>query len=160
MGHTSIDLNGPKCPCGSCGCLELYASTDRMLRHIRARLPQGVPMPVRHWEEIWRAATGGMPEAISAAEEYCDALSCALTNMVNVFDPELIYLYQHADRQADEMMIRMLMQRINRRALAQDCRQVEVRRASFGEQAALIGALALAIAHVFDGKLSFYPEEG
>ena len=26
--------------------------------------------------------------------------------------------------------------------------------------AALIGALALAIAHVFDGKLSFYPEEG
>ena len=160
MGHTSIDLNGPKCPCGSCGCLELYASTDRMLRHIRARLPQGAPMPVRHWEEVWRAATGGMPEAISAAEEYCDALSCALTNMVNVFDPELIYLYQHADRQADEMMIRMLMQRINRRALAQDCRQVEVRRASFGEQAALIGALALAIAHVFDGKLSFYPEEG
>ena len=65
-----------------------------------------------------------------------------------------------ADRQADEMMIRMLMQRINRRALVQDCRQVEVRRASFGEQAALIGALALAIAHVFDGKLSFYPEEG
>ena len=100
-----------------------------------------------------------MPEAISAVEEYCDALSCALANMINVFDPELIYLYQHADREADEMMMHMLAERINRRALARDCRRTEVRRASFGEQATLIGALALAIAHVFDGELSFYPEE-
>lgn len=158
LGHTTIDQNGPRCACGNRGCLETYASTERMLRHIRAR-SEGhgeAALPIRSWEEIWRAATSGVSAAVSAIEEYCDALSTALVNMVNVFDPELIYLYQHADRRADDMMIRLLMERINRRMLARDCRQIEVRRASFGEQAVLIGSLALSIVRVFDGELSVY----
>ena len=75
--------------------------------------------------------------------------------MVNVFDPELIFLYQHADRKADEMIIRLLKERINRCTLARDCRQIEICRATFGEQAVLVGSLALCIVHVFDGELSF-----
>jgi len=158
LGHTAIDQNGPQCACGSRGCLETYANVERMLCHIRAKGGNNCEghTQVKNWEDVWRAAGDGMPEAVSAIEEYCDALSIALTNMVNVFDPELIYLYQHADRQADEMMIRLLMERINRCALARDCRQLEVRRASFGEQAVLIGSLALSIVHVLDGELSLY----
>lgn len=155
LGHTTIDQNGPRCACGNRGCLETYASTECMLRHIRAR-SEGDAQQIRSWEDIWRAAVNGNKAAVSAIEEYCDALSAALVNMVNVFDPKLIYLYQHADRQADEMMIRLLMERVNRRAMARDCRQLELRRASFGEQAVLIGSLALSIVHVFDGELSFY----
>ena len=158
LGHTAIDHNGPRCACGSCGCLETYASTERILHHIRTRIESTgkEELQIRNWEEIWRAATGGVQEAVSAIEEYCDALSVALVNMVNVFDPELIFLYQHADRKADEMMIRLLEERINRRALARDCRQLEVCPASFGEQAVLVGSLALCIVRVLDGELSFY----
>ena len=36
MGHMSIDFHGPKCACGSHGCLELYASTPSILRRITA----------------------------------------------------------------------------------------------------------------------------
>ena len=53
------------------------------------------------------------------------------------------------------MMIRLLRERINRSTLARDCRQIEICRATFGEQAVLVGSLALCIVHVFDGELSF-----
>ena len=159
LGHTVIDIDGPSCPCGRKGCLELYASTHRMLHHIRTRLPQDVPMTLQNWEDTWSAAVSGMPEALSAAQEYADALACALANMVNVFDPELIYIYQHTDREADELMMRLLSERINSSTLAQDCRQVKMHRASFGKQAALIGTSALVLSEIFDGKLSFYPKE-
>lgn len=36
VGHVSIDRNGPPCPCGSRGCLELYASANGLLRLARA----------------------------------------------------------------------------------------------------------------------------
>ena len=36
MGHMTIDCHGPKCACGSHGCLELYASTPNILRRIKA----------------------------------------------------------------------------------------------------------------------------
>ena len=157
LGHTAIDHNGPRCACGNRGCLETYASTGRILHHIHSRRKSSgkEEIQIRNWEEIWHAATGGVQEAVSAIEEYCDALSVALVNMVNVFDPELIFLYQHADRKADEMIIRLLKERINRCTLARDCRQIEICRATFGEQAVLVGSLALCIVHVFDGELSF-----
>lgn len=34
MGHMTIDSHGPKCACGSNGCLELYSSTPNILRQI------------------------------------------------------------------------------------------------------------------------------
>ena len=157
LGHSSINLNGPVCTCGSRGCLESYASTECMLKCIRARIPSGSAMPASNWEEIWRAATLGNEACVAAVHEYCDALSCALVNLINVFDPELIYLYQHADEQADHMMIDLLEERIAARILARDCRKITVRRASFGEQAALIGTLSIVIAHIFSGELSLQP---
>lgn len=36
MGHTTIDFHGPKCACGSNGCLELYSSTPNILKQITA----------------------------------------------------------------------------------------------------------------------------
>ena len=41
LGHTSIRFDGPVCPCGSRGCLELYACTARMAEHVRARVAAG-----------------------------------------------------------------------------------------------------------------------
>lgn len=39
IGHMCVDTAGPKCSCGSNGCLEQYAGLDAMLT--RANLPVG-----------------------------------------------------------------------------------------------------------------------
>ena len=32
IGHISIDMNGPKCNCGSTGCIEAYAGNSYLIK--------------------------------------------------------------------------------------------------------------------------------
>ena len=106
LGHTSIRFDGPVCSCGSRGCLELYASTARMAEHVRAAWRRGTfalkgaQLNGHHPQRRRR----GRQAARSAVEEYCDYLSCALVNMVNVFDPEIIYICQYENPKAGELL--------------------------------------------------------
>ena len=43
LGHITIDLNGPSCPCGSIGCLEMLASGTAVARIAQERLAAGEP---------------------------------------------------------------------------------------------------------------------
>ena len=38
VGHITVDHNGPRCPCGNFGCLEMYASATAMVRRTLERL--------------------------------------------------------------------------------------------------------------------------
>ena len=58
LGHTSIDLNGPRCKCGNRGCLELYTSSLSLLRSIHDRAP--------HKAGTMLTATSSFAELISA----------------------------------------------------------------------------------------------
>ena len=160
LGHTSIRFDGPVCPCGSRGCLELYACTARMAEHVRARIAAGAPSRLKGAQltsaaAIFDAAVAGDAAARSAVEEYCDYLSCALVNMVNIFDPEIIYICQYESPKADELLAGLLQERIFARMLAPDCRRMSVRCATFGARAVTTGALALVVGKVFDGELPF-----
>ena len=161
LGHTSICFDGPVCSCGSRGCLETYANTEHMAEHVRRRIAggetsvlQGQPL---NWATILNAASVGDGVALSAVEEYCDYLSCALVTMVNVFDPEIIYLCQHESGEGAALLAGLLQKRIYARMLAPDCRRMSVRCASFGERAVMAGSLALVAGKVFDGSLPFMP---
>lgn len=160
LGHTCIRFDGPPCSCGGRGCLELYANTRRMALRVERSLPQQ-PLPpgcALDWPGIWRAALAGHPAALAACQEYCDYLACALVNMVNVFDPELIYLCQQEDESYGGLIRDMLEERIQRSSLAPDCRAVPVRFATFGPQAAVVGSLAMVVGQVFNGALPFQPD--
>ena len=160
LGHTCIRFDGPSCACGSKGCLELYANAQRMAHRVGQTLSQH-PLPsgcALDWAGIWRAALAGHAGALDACREYCDYLACALVNMVNVFDPELIYLCQQEDESYGGLIRDMLEERIQRSSLAPDCRAVPVRFATFGPQAAVVGSLAMVVGQVFNGALPFQPD--
>ena len=61
-----------------------------------------------NWASILNAAVKGDGPARAAVEEYCDYLSCALVNMVNVFDPEIIYICQYESPEADSLLAGLL----------------------------------------------------
>ena len=75
--------------------------------------------------------------------------------MVNIFDPEIIYICQYESPKADELLAGLLQERIFARMLAPDCRRMSVRCATFGARAVTTGALALVVGKVFDGELPF-----
>ncbi len=76
LGHTSISYNGILCSCGNRGCLECYASIPAILKD----------SGFSSWRE---AVDSGDNLIIEREAEY---ISCAIVNLVNLFDLEKIII--------------------------------------------------------------------
>ena len=101
LGHMVIDPDGPRCPCGLRGCLEQFASGNAIGRMGKEAVIDDPDSSI--------LAFAGSVEAITAehvahaAREYDEtardvlrkagrALGVGLSNVVNLFDPEIIVL--------------------------------------------------------------------
>ena len=96
IGHISIDINGPKCNCGSTGCIEAYAGNSYLKEQIRNELKDYPDSKV--WQLIENDLTRVSPRIIQAALEKKDAyaefvvermgkqLGTALASLSNLLD--------------------------------------------------------------------------
>ncbi|MFE5593313.1 ROK family protein [Streptomyces sp. NPDC056549] len=82
IGHLVVDAEGPRCRCGSRGCLEQYAGQAALLASADAT---GVP-------DLVRRAGAGEPHVLSALAEAGRMLGRALSGAVNLLDPEAVVL--------------------------------------------------------------------
>ncbi|WP_306326113.1 ROK family protein [Streptomyces venezuelae] len=82
IGHMVVDAEGPRCRCGSRGCLEQYAGQAALLRAAEA---SGVP------DLVARAGSGDR-RALAALAEAGRMLGRALSGAVNLLDPEAVVL--------------------------------------------------------------------
>jgi glucokinase len=96
LGHLIVLPDGPLCPCGRRGCVEPIASGGGMLAHVQEHLPD-FPDSILHIQtepltahSIFTAADAGDPLAIKITSDAIQALSIALTNLVNLLNPEWI----------------------------------------------------------------------
>lgn len=101
LGHFVVDPSGPPCPCGLRGCLEQLASGGAIARLAHVALGKDPDSSIPAFAERGGDITG---EAVAkAAREYDQtarevlrkagtSLGIGLSNVVNVFDPELIVL--------------------------------------------------------------------
>ncbi len=71
IGHISIDVNGPKCNCGSTGCIEAYAGNSYLKEQIRSELKNYPDSVV--WKLIKNDLANVSPRIIQAAAEENDA---------------------------------------------------------------------------------------
>lgn len=95
VGHVTVDANGPKCSCGSCGCIELYASGSGLVRWAKEEFPSVVERIGGHSlsaKTISDSARSG--DAISL-DLLCRAgrmLGAAAGGLVTIFNPSMIVL--------------------------------------------------------------------
>jgi glucokinase len=94
LGHMVVQPEGPLCPCGRRGCVEPIASGGGMLARMHEELIN-FPDSMLHAENltthsIFDAAEAGDPLAIKISSDAIQALSIALTNLVNLLNPEWI----------------------------------------------------------------------
>ena len=96
FGHMLVQLDGPLCPCGRRGCVEPIASGGGMLARLQelcAEFPDSLlyqqSEPVTS-HSIFVAADAGDPLGLKISGEAVQALSNALTNLVNLLNPEWI----------------------------------------------------------------------
>lgn len=102
LGHTVIEYNGRQCSCGRKGCFEAYASATALIKATKDA------MLADKSTKMWEIADGkienvdgktafdgmraGDKTAISVVEEYINYLGCGLTNVINIFQPEMLLI--------------------------------------------------------------------
>lgn len=161
IGHTSINFAGPVCDCGNTGCLEMYANIDNInakIRHMRGIYPNRSLLPdtkpYYQWQEVISAASEGDYYAISALDDFCEYLSHALANAINLLDINTIIVgYESRPEQKDLETI--LSKKLNSRVLTAPYREIAVRKSVFGGDAPLIGSIALVTNKFFSGQIEF-----
>ena len=160
IGHMVVDPAGPPCPCGLKGCFEQLASgtaIGRMAREAVADDPESSIL-----------AFAGSVEAITskhvaqAAREYDEtarsvlrkagrALGIGLSNVVNIFDPEVIVLGGSVV-QAGEPFLGPARDQLHQMTSAQRRRPMRIDVTSLKNDAGLLGAAALAFQALDEGR--------
>lgn len=86
IGHVPYRLDGPQCPCGQRGCLELYASGSALDAAWPSRT--GRPAPA----EVFAAAGAGDPHAVAVRDAFTAAVAHAVRLVVLTCDVEHVLL--------------------------------------------------------------------
>ena len=152
IGHTYINFNGPKCSCGSNGCLELYASVPQMRKKIRELLlfsPDSAFSELERpsWADIVRLASQGDMIAVAALDEFCGYLVYAIVNALNLMRSPMIIL-GYDSLQVSGVVTKMIRRKLRRIHRAVEKEEVKVLQSAF-DNAPLIGAAAAAVEEAF-----------
>jgi glucokinase len=154
LGHTVIDLNGPKCQgnCPNRGCVEAMASGTALAREAKriaherpeSRLGQALAAgrelagPL-----VTELAHDGDPAAIEAVSLIGGYLGVAITSFVNIFNPDVVVIGGGVIA-AGDLLLGPARAVVAARALPPSRDVVRIVPARFGVEAGMIGAAALA----------------
>jgi glucokinase len=155
LGHMVIDLDGPPCQgnCPNRGCFESVASGTALAREAR-RLAEEQPetalgRALRDGRDldgplVTELAHDGDPAACTVIELIGARVGVAISNLVNIFNPEMIVVGGGV-MGAGEMLLEPARAEMLRRALPPSRDVVKVVAAEFAHEAGLVGAAALAL---------------
>ena len=157
IGHMIVDPNGPQCPCGLRGCFEQMASGTAIARMAREAVADDPDSSILAFAGSVEAITG--KDVARAAREYDEtarlvlrragrSLGIGLSNVVNIFDPEVIVLGGSAVR-AGEPFLGPARDQLFAMTKAQRRRPQRIDITALEGDAGLLGAAALAF-HALD----------
>ena len=87
IGHMIVDTSGPRCRCGSPGCLEVLAAGPAIAARMRALGGTAV-----NAKSVIDAARSGDPLAERVLSDTAAYLAIAVVNLWRLFEPELLVL--------------------------------------------------------------------
>lgn len=148
VGHTIVVPEGPLCGCGQRGHLEALASGTAIARWVGEQLENGASsslaagVPVTS-KMVSEAAQQGDALSIRALERAGYYLGIAVANFLHIFNPTIVILGGGVSRSAglllDPMKSALKANVLNPNYLE----DLTVTTAAFGDEAGLVGALAL-----------------
>lgn len=147
FGHTTIDYNGERCPCGNTGCLELYVSATVLCRRFAKLL--GRPVAVEEF-----ASLADLPECDAIFREVSEKLAIGMINLANLLGPEAFILGHEAFYFPDRYLS-LMEQTVNRVNFLGRENPILVLKSRFSNQAAVYGSICCVLREIFSGRLLF-----
>jgi len=152
LGHMTIDLNGPKCKCGSIGCFEVMASGTAIAGFALERLARGEKSVITDMiaGDLTRVTAKVVVEAAKAGDAVASEvmrtetanLGVGLANLVHIFNPDVIILGGGVS-QAGEFLFEPVRRVVAGRIMRDYT--VSIVPAALGDDCGLLGAAALVM---------------
>jgi glucokinase len=151
FGHVITEWGGRPCTCGRQGCIETYASARGVVITVMEELAGSHSKCILRDlsreditpKAVFEAAEQGDPVAIRTFERTGRYLGMALSNMVNVFSPEAIFLFGGVAR-AGQYLVEPTERHLNKHTMSIFRNKVKVIPSSLPESdAAILGASSL-----------------
>jgi len=159
IGHTTIDVNGPRCDCGNIGCLEVLVSGTAVAKEAIRRITQGgrsslieaVGGKIENItaEEVSIAAQEGDSLASEVILKAATHLGVGLANIVNIFNPEMIIIGGGMVKMGD-ILLNPARRIVKERAFQLPAQAVRIVPAQLGGDAGVLGAAAFAFQQEMD----------
>ncbi len=163
-GHMVIVTDGELCNCGRRGCWEQYSSATalkRLTREEMLRSPQSLM-----WEmcegtvekvggrTAFQAARNGDEAGKRVVDTYLKYLATGLTNLVNIFQPEVLCLGGGVSNEADDLFLNPLRELVaaERYNSRKDSPQTLLVKCQLGNDAGIIGAALLGKVQMAEGR--------
>jgi glucokinase len=150
IGHVGVEPFGVACPCGSRGCLEVYASATAIVRMTREASPRYPHSPLHTSdyltaETIYLAGLEGDEMALEVFRRMGVYLGIGMASLINVINPEAIVIGGGVAAGWD-LFIGHLREQIAQRAFPIPAQRAQILRAERGDDAGLLGAAHIAFA--------------
>ena len=156
LGHMVIQAGGRPCTCGRRGCWEAYASATGLIESTKEA------MRANPASQLWKLAEGelgnvngrtafdgmrtGDETGRQVVHEYVEALATGLTNIINIFQPDLISLAGGISKEGDTLLT-PLKEIVDREDYARfGSHRAHLTIAKLGNDAGVIGAALLGVA--------------
>lgn len=153
LGHTVIEKGGRPCSCGRLGCWEAYSSATGLVKMTKEKM-QDCP-DSKMWElcdgdlekaggkTAFKAAKAGDAAGKAVVDSYISYLACGLTNMINIFQPEILSIGGGICNEGD-YLLNPVKELVFSESYSRDgVPQTEIKIAKLGNDAGIIGAAAL-----------------
>jgi len=158
IGHTIVLDRGPRCRCGSDGCLETVGSALAIARRAVERMAAGEESVIRELcgndpskviaTTVIQAADAGDRVAREILAEAGHYLGLGIGSMINLLNPAMVIVGGGTSRAGDHL-IGPLRKAALARALPTLRERVQITRTALGEDAGPLGGAALVIENLF-----------
>jgi glucokinase len=151
IGHTIVMTGGRRCNCGNRGCLETFASGTaiikeyRRIKRSRSRVKRADGKITAR--QVTDLAGRGDRAAVAALEYAARGLGVGIANVFNLLDPELILVGGGVSR-AGSVLLKPAIEEAKGIVFPPLAPRLKVKRATLGDDAALIGAARFAFARL------------
>jgi predicted NBD/HSP70 family sugar kinase len=148
-GHTTVEVGGRTCRCGSRGCLEAYVGAGAILD----RYGRSLPGEDEESALASLVAAGDDERAAEILDETALYLGAGIADLVNLFGPERIILGGWAGLLLGKRILPAVTEAARRHALHHRFAQTSIELGGLGPDAVALGAATLPMERFLDGAL-------
>jgi glucokinase len=155
LGHVTVLADGPLCSCGFPGHIEALASGPSIVGYVSEMLAEGTSSELRGVEPLGaqtvaEAARRGDALAISAYARAGKYLGIAVASFLHVFDPSIV-VFGGGVSQSGKLLFEPFEESLHRHVIhPRYLENLVITTATLGDDAGLLGALALAHVKQFE----------